>query len=211
MGAHAVQGLAVAAAHMVEVAFALEGDTVPPRHRFALSEALRRALPWLAEPPGAGVHRLNLVRCGEGTLRVSPRTRLVLRVPRAHAAATLALGGAELAVGGTRLRAVRPVVRELLAYGTLYAPLVVADGPDEAVFVAGLRTALDALGVRADPVCGRWQSVEDGQLVGCSVMLSGLDAAQSQRVLQEGIGPHRLLGCGLFIPHKSAAAVGMPD
>lgn len=201
----------MAAADMVEVAFALEGETVPPRHRFDLSEALRRALPWLSERPGAGVHRLKLVRCGDGELRVSPRTRLVLRVPRARADATSALAGAELAFGDARLRAVRPVVRELLAYGTLYAPLVVADGPDEGAFVAGLRTALDALGVRADPVCGRWQSIEDDRLVGCSVMLSGLDAAQSQRVLQEGIGPHRLLGCGLFIPHKSAAAVGMPD
>ena len=201
----------MAAADMVEVAFALEGDTVPPRHRVARFEALRRALPWLAERPGAGVPRLKLVRCGEGELRVSPRTRLVLRVPRARVGATLALAGAELAVGRSGLRPVRPVVRELLAYGTLYAPLVVTGEPDEAGFVADLRTALDALGVRAEPVCGRWQSVEDDLLVGCSVMLSGLDAAQSQRVLQQGIGPHRLLGCGLFIPHKSAAAVGMPD
>jgi hypothetical protein len=42
-------------------------------------------------------------------------------------------------------------------------------------------------------------------------MLSGLNAAQSLRVLRQGVGPHRLLGCGLFVPHKSAAAVGAPD
>ena len=200
----------MAAADMVEVAFALEGDTVPPRHRVALFDALRRALPWLAERPGAGVHRLKLVRCGEGELRVSPRTRLVLRVPRARAGATLALAGAELAVGGSGLRPVRPVVRELLAYGTLYAPLVVAGEPDEAGFVAGLRTALDALGVRAEPVCGRWQVTEGGRLVGCSLMVSGLDGEQSLRLLQHGLGAHRRLGCGLFVPHRSAAAVGAP-
>lgn len=194
----------------LEVAFALQGEAVPPAYRVPLAEALVRLLPWLAGPPGSGVHRLNVVRCGEGELRVSPRTRLVLRVPRARADETAALAGAELALGGSRLRTVRPLVRELLPYGTLYAPLVVAEADDEAAFVERLRAALAALEVRAEPVCGRWQSLEDGALVGCSVMLSGLDAAQSRRVLQEGVGPHRLLGCGLFIPHKSAAAVGMP-
>jgi hypothetical protein len=65
--------------------------------------------------------------------------------------------------------------------------------------------------VRAQPVCGRWQSLERGRLVGCSLMLSGLDREQSLRVLRHGLGGHRRLGCGLFVPHKSAAAVGMPD
>lgn len=194
----------------VEVAFALQGEAVPAAYRAPLAEALLRKLPWLAEPPHSGVHRLNLVRCGEGELRVSPRTRLVLRVPRARADATLALDGVEFALGASAVRAVRPHVRELLPYGTLYAPLVLAASDDEAAFVERLRAALAALDVRSEPVCGRWQSLEDGTLVGCSVMLSGLDAAQSRRVLQEGVGPHRLLGCGLFIPHKSAAAVGMP-
>lgn len=195
----------------VEVAFALEGESVPAAYRAALADALLRRLPWLAEPPLSGVHRLNLVRCGGGELRVSPRTRLVLRVPRARVDATLALDGIELPLEGGSVRAVRPHVRELLAYGTLYAPLVVAETDDEAAFVGQLRGALAALDVRSDPVCGRWQALDGGALVGCSVMLSGLDAAQSRRVLQEGVGPHRLLGCGLFIPHKSAAAVGMPD
>ncbi|MCE3273209.1 MAG: Cas6 Crispr, partial [Ramlibacter sp.] len=36
----------------------------------------------------------------------------------------------------------------------------------------------------------------------------GLTRAESLRVLRRGIGPQRLLGCGLFVPHKSAAAVG---
>jgi len=27
-------------------------------------------------------------------------------------------------------------------------------------------------------------------------------------VLEHGLGAHRRLGCGMFVPHKSAAAVG---
>jgi hypothetical protein len=39
-------------------------------------------------------------------------------------------------------------------------------------------------------------------------MLHGLATAASLRVLEAGVGRHRRLGCGLFVPHKSAAAVG---
>jgi len=198
------------APEQVEVAFALEGERVPPAYRAPLAEALVRRLPWLREAPAAGVHGLNLVRCGEGELRVSPRTRLVLRVPRERAADAQALEGADLALGSSTLRPARPRLRELLPHGTLYAPLVLAEGRDEAAFVAHLRTTLAALDVAAEPVCGRWQSAEGGTLVGCSVMLSGLAPERALRVLQEGVGPHRLLGCGLFVPHRSAAAVGAP-
>ncbi|HEY0824165.1 MAG TPA: type I-MYXAN CRISPR-associated protein Cas6/Cmx6, partial [Ramlibacter sp.] len=117
----------------------------------------------------------------------------------------------ELRVGAHAVRAVRPQPRELLAHGTLYAHLVAADEPEEELFLRRMRSELDALGVRGEPVCGRWQTTEAGRLVGCSLMLSGLEREQSLRVLRQGLGAHRRLGCGLFVPHKSAAAVGAPD
>jgi CRISPR-associated protein Cas6 len=120
------------------------------------------------------------------------------------------LAGTSMQLGAHRLRAGRAGTRELLPHGTLYAALVVADGPDESAFLRGVQRELDALGVRVQPICGRWQSAEAGRLLGCSLMLTGLDAAQSLVLLQQGIGPHRQLGCGLFVPHRSAAAVGTP-
>lgn len=197
-------------AGMIDVAFALEGHAVPQEHRYALAEALLGTLPWLADEPDAGVHRLKLVAGGGGESLLSPRTRLTLRVPRGRGDAACALAGTELRLGPHRLRAGRPQQRELLPHGTLYAHLVAAEDADEAAFVERMRAELAALGVAAQPVCGRWQSTEAGRLVGCSLMLSGLDTAQSLRVLQQGLGGHRRLGCGLFVPHKSAAAVGAP-
>lgn len=199
------------AADMIDVAFALQGGTLAPEHRFTLADALEGALPWLAQEPAAGVHALKLVRGGDGQALVSPRTRLVLRVPRERAEAAAALAGLRLQVGGHALTPAQPRVRELLPHGTLYAPLVAADGEDEAAFVLRTRTELDALGVRAQAVCGRWQSTEGGRLVGCSLMLSGLGREQALLLLRRGLGAHRRLGCGLFVPHKSAAAVGVPD
>ena len=58
--------------------------------------------------------------------------------------------------------------------------------------------------------CGRLQHLDDGAevLPGYSLMLDGLSTEHALRMLESGLGPHRLWGCGLFVPHKSAAAVG---
>jgi CRISPR-associated protein Cas6 len=198
---------AVEIADMVEVRFALQDGTLAKAYRADLAEALQAALPWLAEAPDAGVHRLNLVAGGGGEMLVTPRTRLVLRVPRERAQAAMALAGTVLRVGQDALRPWSPQLRELLPYATLYAHFVAAPDTDEAALVGRARRELEAIDVPAQPVCGRWQSPE-GAMVGCSVMLAGLTRAESLRVLRRGVGPHRLLGCGLFVPHKSAAAVG---
>jgi CRISPR/Cas system CSM-associated protein Csm4 (group 5 of RAMP superfamily) len=39
-------------------------------------------------------------------------------------------------------------------------------------------------------------------------MLDGLEPEDALRLQASGIGPDRSLGCGLLVPHKSAAAVG---
>ena len=74
-----------------------------------------------------------------------------------------------------------------------------------------MHAELDALRVDAHTVCGKRQQRAQRcrrPLVGFSLMLHGLSAADSLTVQRVGIGPHRALGCGLFVPHKSAAAVG---
>jgi hypothetical protein len=38
-------------------------------------------------------------------------------------------------------------------------------------------------------------------------MLDALSVDDARRVLDHGLGTHRSLGCGLFVPHRSAAAV----
>ena len=67
---------------------------------------------------------------------------------------------------------------------------------------------LSALGVSGRPICGRLQVVEAGELQGYGLMLDGLSPAAALRVLEAGVGRHRRWGCGIFVPHKSAVAVG---
>lgn len=195
---------------MIDLAFALEGDALPREHRGLLAAALEGALPWLADVPGAGVHRLNVSAGGGPQALLSGRTRLTLRVPRERAGDAMALAGTELPLKASRLRVGAAHVRELLPYSALYAHLVAADDADEVAFVEAIATELKALDVACRAICGRHQVTEGGTIQGFSLMLDGLNAAHSLRVLEAGLGPHRRLGCGLFVPHKSSVAVGTP-
>lgn len=212
MGAPAAPGVSHVGEHsarMVDVGFAIECDELPRDHRRALAAALQSALPWLGDLPGIAVHRLNLSAGGSNNRALlSRRTRLTLRVPRERVADLLALSGQTLQLGTSVLRLGAAQQRELLPHGTLYAHLVVADEADERSFLRAMDEELSALGASCRPICGRHQVVESGVLQGFSLMLDGLSPPAALRVLEAGLGRHRRLGCGVFVPHKSAAAVG---
>lgn len=202
-------------ADMLDLAFALQGHELPRTHRAALAAALQRVLPWLDEGCGAAVHRLNVAAGGGPLALLSGRTRLTLRLPRARLADAAALSGTTLPVAEHTLHvgAARP--RELLAFGTLFAHFVAAEGEaasgDELAFLDAVRRELAALEVDARIICGRHQMLEGGALGGYGLMLDGLGREDSRRVLERGLGAHRLWGCGVFVPHRAAAAVGQPD
>ena len=198
------------AASMVDVIYPLQGQTLPRDHRRALAEALERLLPWLAEPAEAGVHRINAVAGIGPTALLSQRARLTLRVRRERVGELAPLQGAVLDIAGFKLQlGPAAVVRELLPYATLYAYLVTTADDDELAFLDSIEHELEALGVPCRRICGRRQVIDnDGvPVTGYSLMLDGLSPAGSLRVLESGLGRHRRLGCGLFVPHKSAAAV----
>ena len=199
-----------APAAVIEVCFDVEGGFLARDHRRDLADALAAALPWWAEAPLASMLRLNLPAGGGALVPLSRRTRLTLRVPRERADEAEALAGRTLEVGGQPLALARARRRELLPFGTLYAHLVVFDADDDAGFVRAAQAGLTALGVVCRAISGREQVADAGALHGRSLMLDGLAPAHALRVLERGLGLHRELGCGVFVPHKSAAAVGAP-
>ncbi len=200
-------------ATMVDIGFVVDGSVLPREHRLALADALESALPWLSAVRGAAVHQLKLPAGSEADSPLSRRTRLRLRVPREHAQQAAQLQGRELHVGTHRLRVGAPEQRELLPHGTLYAHFVSIDDAadaDEAAFLDGVHAELAALGVACRAICGRAQHDAPSGVQGFSLMLDGLSREASLRILEAGLGRHRRLGCGVFVPHRSASAVGAP-
>ena len=194
---------------VVDVVFPLAGQSLPRDHAQALQQALCARLPWLATDALAGVHPIKVALGDEDQVLLPRRARLLLRVPVPHLEALMAQAALELNVAGQALRLGAPHWRALQPHATLYAHKVAADGADELSFMAAVAAELSALAIAGERVCGRHQRL---RVAGCvldtfSLMLHGLAPEQSLRLQQRGLGPHRLLGCGIFVPHKSAAAV----
>jgi CRISPR-associated protein Cas6 len=193
----------------LDLSFPLAGAVLPAGYALAMGRTLLDWLPWLEAGPG-GLHPLKAAHGPDGEALLSHRARLLLRVPAARQAEATRLAGRVLPPGCGSARLGAPQVRALTAHSTLYAHVVATPDDDEVRFLAATATWLDGLRVRAEPVCGRLQrwSGPQGPAQGYSLMLHGLSPADSLRVQVRGMGPWRWLGCGLFVPHKSAAAVG---
>lgn len=193
----------------VDVVFPMDAQTLPRDHAQALQLALCAQWSWLASEPLAGIHPIKVVHgLGESAL-LSRRVRLMLRLGASRAAELLSFQGTVLKVAGEGLRLGVPHLRELQPHATLYAYRVAADNGDELAFMAAVDRELGELGIDGVPVCGlRHRMQVSGRPVDTfSLMLHQLAPRQSLLLQRCGVGPRRLLGCGLFVPHKSAAAV----
>ncbi|GAB4213589.1 MAG: hypothetical protein Fur007_08100 [Rhodoferax sp.] len=193
----------------VDVVFPLGGQSVLREHAVALRDALCTQWPELAHAPGAGIHPIRVVNGSSAQAMLSGRSRLLLRVPAALAPTLCTGQNTALQIGPDSVTLGAAHVRALLPHATLYAYHVATASEDEPAFMAEVDQTLARLGVRCERVCGQYHRRElSGEtLHAYSLMLHALSPQDSLRVQQHGIGPHRLLGFGLFVPHKSAAAV----
>ena len=195
---------------VVDLLFEVCGATLPADYRHALRDAILHELPWLEDEPAAAIHPLKSARGDDGTLLLAARTRLVLRVPASRHADASELSGRALEMRTSRITCGQSTKRALLAHGTVYAHLVSGDIDDEPGFMAGMRAELETLGIRGEIICGRRQTIGEGdrRLRGFSVMAHGLAPEASLLLQSRGTGSDMKLGCGIFVPHRSAAPVG---
>lgn len=198
----------------VDVHFALSGRAVPLDYADALWQALRARLPWLEDEPLVGIHPLAGLSPGDACWYLSRRSQLRLRLPRARAGQAESLTGDELALGGETLCIGAASRRELLAMPVLYAKFVAFGAPSgtamtEEAFHAHCRRELAAMGMHPRMICGKAQTLRTagGSVSGFSLMLLDLDTEQNLRLQARGLGGERKRGCGIFVPHKSIAAV----
>ncbi len=201
---------------VTDIMFSLRGSTLMPDYAAPLWQALRASLPWLAEEAGAAIHPLARVSRGQGSVFLGRHTRLILRLPQRRIAGAFELCGrildidasgasAKLEVGAASLRPLRPAAVQ-------HSPLVTLGNATEADFLVEAERLLSGIGIDCHLVCGKAQAVSgeesEGMLRGYSLMLHGLTLEHSLRIQHAGLGAGRKLGCGIFVPHKTVAAVG---
>jgi CRISPR-associated protein Cas6 len=171
---------------MVDVVFELDAGTLADDHAEALADALRRALPWLADEPRAGILPLSGLGRADGRHCVGRRSRLAIRLPHSRRASadllcgtTLDLDGVPLGLGRCSLRPLLPITE------VVYSHFVSFGTADEIEFLAACRAALAEQGIGGTPVTGRARHLNTGRsgawLHPDAVQLSGQNRWRSRK------------------------------
>lgn len=193
---------------MVDVAFSLRGGSIPADHGWNLFRLLAGRLDWLAAEANAGVHPIRGSRAVAGEIYLGARARLMLRLPRERAEQSFALSGMRLDLGNS-VEVGSARLRPLFAHATLYSQFVATGASDEAGFQRDVSVELKRAGIECKVICGRTRSAQTqgAEIVGFSLMLHELSPEDSLIMQAAGLGTQHKLGCGIFVPHKSAGAV----
>ncbi|MFO1314218.1 MAG: type I-MYXAN CRISPR-associated protein Cas6/Cmx6 [Burkholderiales bacterium] len=196
------------AATAVDVAFDVAAVSVPAEHAWPLLQAVEGRLAWFAAEAGAGIHPLRTSPTSYGVALVAQRAKLVLRVPAERLADCLALAGAVLDVGGSRLAVGAGRPRALRPSGTLSAQRVASAAADVAGFETEVARWLAGLRIAGRYIAGRPRHgrADGREIAGFALSLHGLGGADSLRIQSEGMGADRRVGWGLFVPAKAITA-----
>jgi CRISPR-associated protein Cas6 len=198
--------------HMIDLQFDLVGTTIPAENAQLLADALLRLLSWLPENSGSGIQHLKgaETNTGDATLNINRRTKLFLRVPKTRVSDMLRLVGQSLDLAGHTLQVGSFKTRDFSPFANIYAHFVDTGSATEEQFVQDVMRELDGhFQLRCGFICGKRQTLQSasGPLHGFSLMLHDVPPHKSLQIQDEGLGRNRLLGCGIFIPHKSIAPV----
>lgn len=207
-----------------DLLFDLKCRELPVHHIYALSTALLEQLPWLADEPHAAIHEIHLAGSQNGWERPDPelgqklilsrRTKLTLRLPKHRIdEARTALDGVTLDIDGHPLTLGKAKPKLLAKQGTIFArnlALEPGEAEDEMKFLQRMVSALGQRNIRVKKAMpGKTVDIQtpQGPLPTRSLMIADLTTDDSIAVQQLPLGEHRLLGCGIFLPHKGIDAV----
>jgi CRISPR-associated protein Cas6 len=196
-------------AEVVDLAFGVQGESIVADYQERVRNAVVGALPWMEHESAAGIHPLRGPSVSGERLVLSQRTKLVLRLQRERLDEARALTGMRFDLDGEIVLG-DAVVRSLAPYHVVYSRFVSTGDDEESGFLAAVERAATMAGIDCKLIAGKPREGIDGQqrYRGFSLMLHGLSPVHSLMVQSLGIGGRRLLGCGVFVPHKSIAPVG---
>ena len=206
---------------ILDVVYGISCRTLPVDHAYALSSAIKNELDWIEEEPGAGVHTIHVAASGNGWVRPndasqllypSRRTKLTLRLPKNRIEDAKTLIGKTLDIEGNRLTVNDMSEKKLSDIATLFARyIVMKDANDETGFLDEMFQVLNDMGIKPKKMmCGKEThvSIGDSVVTTRSLMIADLSSADSILLQQRGLGSHRWMGCGIFLPHKDINEIG---
>lgn len=212
--------------HVVDLSFAIKCKKLHLDHIWELSEAIQEILPWTREEENFGIHHIHVAESGNGWMRPedsdseflwpSRRTRLYLRVPDNRIEDAKALSGETLTVKGNDIKVGDSRVKKLTNASVIFARHILSDtDEDENTFLARMHEEIYQLtGVKVRKmICGISSVIKtpEGDLPARHLMIADLESNPSIKIQQHGLGDGRLLGCGLFLPHKGIKSLNAAE
>ncbi|HKQ06425.1 MAG TPA: type I-MYXAN CRISPR-associated protein Cas6/Cmx6 [Blastocatellia bacterium] len=183
----------------VELRFPLLGATPPRADGRAMFRAISRLVP---ETANAG-WLLVSARRSSGALACAPQVHLRMRLPQSRVSRMLELAHRWLQIGGQPVRLGTPGISLLKPCASLYARCVVINGCSRPeAFLDALCWRLDEMGIACEIELGRRERFRAGRrrVVGFALTLHDLSEDDSIALQEQGLGNHRHLGCGFFVP-----------
>lgn len=211
---------------ILDVLYSIDCRELPVDHAYALSEAIRGELNWLDNEDDIGIHSVHVAGSQNGWERpdhgtdqrilLSRRTKLTIRLSKSRLDDLYRdLNGKTLDINGCPLTLGKYKLRLLSKQTTLFARYVaVGENHDENEFLHWAAAELKSMGIQVrKALCGKTIHFDtpDGPLATRSLMLADLSLEESLQLQQRGLGSHRHMGCGIFIPHKGIDAVKKVD
>jgi len=196
-----------------DAVFNIHCKILPIDHAYLLCKALLEHLPWLDDVK-AGIHDISVADGNgwqqdheSGFYYPSKRSKLSIRVPKERLTDTQLLIGKTLDLGEYQIQIVKAHAPKLLSdLNALFAKHVACDEKlSEEDFLKNSYNQLQALGITPKKMmAGLERSIKTpgGTIHTRALMVANLKKIESVTLQEKGIGNHRLLGCGLFIPQK---------
>jgi CRISPR-associated protein Cas6 len=201
-----------------DAVFNIHSKVLPIDHAYLLSQALLSELPWLSEV-NAGIHDISVADGNgweqdheSGFYYPSKRSKLSIRIPKEKLDDVQSLAGKTLDLGEYQVKIVKALEPKLMSdMQIVFAKYVACDSQlDENEFLEVSFNQLKTLGIHPKKMMAgleRKITTPDGIIHTRSLMVADLRKSESVKLQEQGIGDHRLLGCGLFVPQKGIESV----
>jgi CRISPR-associated protein Cas6 len=202
--------------NIINLSFPVMGKELPADQNYRLYSAISNQFPKLHQLEGLAINTIAGIPDKQGKITLTPKSRLLLRLPVEAIVEVYALAGQTLDVGGYEIVLGNPELQTLKAVDSLKSRLVTIKGYSEpAAFLAAAYRQLQALGINANigiPAnnegepkrltlkINKPEQKRSYTIVGFSVVVSDLNPDDSIKLQVYGLGGKRRIGCGVFYP-----------
>lgn len=209
----------------IDLSFRLLGDQLPVDHGYALYSSISHQFARLHTADWLAIHTINGLALGGRTLRLTPKSRLQLRLPPERLPDVLPLAGKQLLLTDQSreypIRLAVPEVYALKPSPSLHSRCVVIKvseaeksnrQPDREMFLKALHTQMKDREIGGEvwiderkdkqgrELSRRILHIKGKAIIGYAVRISGLKPDDSIKLQEVGLGGKQKMGCGIFIP-----------